>query len=57
MWGPLPTRVAVLMALVPRRWPVTLSWTLLRSSSVPARSLQSLVMLARPWMSAGQCVP
>lgn len=39
------------------RWLVTPSWMLPRSSSVPARSLQSLVMLARPWMSAGQCLP
>lgn len=54
--GPLPTRVAALIALVPHRCLVTPWWTLLLSSSVPARSLPSLVMLARPWMSVGQCV-
>lgn len=55
--APLLTWVAALMALVPHRWQVTPSWTLLHSSSVPARSLRSPVMLARPWMSVGQCVP
>lgn len=39
------------------RWMVTPSWTLPRSSSVPARSPRSPVMLARPWMSAGECLP
>lgn len=55
--GPLSTWVAALMALVSHRCLVTPWWTLLHSSSVPARSLQSPVMLARPWMSVGQCVP
>lgn len=39
------------------RWLVTPSWTPPRSSSVPARSLRSPVMLARPWISAGQRPP
>lgn len=39
------------------RWMVTPSWMLPRSSSAPARSPQSPVMLARPWMSVGWCLP
>lgn len=39
------------------RWLVTPSWTPPRSSSAPARSPRSPVMLGKLWMSAGQHLP
>lgn len=51
----LPTQADSIRCL--GRWLVTPSWMPPRSSSAPARSPRSPVMLARPWMSAGQRLP